>query len=155
MESNTEVKKISFFTIFLGVLQLTAGCIVGLLPPDKVQWYRGIVMAHLEFTANGVMLIVMGFIAREMLLPKKAFRAWFILLQAGTWLNGSAGLAAALSGSSSLQTPYANTSSPPPGGTGNQFVFIALVCCGITILLAFFITLVGLWRNYKMAKTTY
>lgn len=154
MESNTEIKKIRFYLMFLGVLQFTVGCVVGMLPPDKVSWYRGIVMAHLEFTANGVLLIVMGFLVREMQLSKKLFWLWFLLLQAGTWLNGTAGLVAGLTGSSSMQTPYANTVSPPPAGTGNQFVFAALAGCAITILGALVITLIGLWRKYKLERTT-
>ena len=54
-----------------GVLQITVGCLVGFIPPSAVAWFRGIVMAHIEFTVNGVLLVV------------------------GTWANGAAGIAAA------------------------------------------------------------
>ena len=44
------------WTLFLGVLQITVGCLVGFIPPSAVAWFRGIVMAHIEFTANGVLM---------------------------------------------------------------------------------------------------
>ncbi|MEK7793164.1 MAG: hypothetical protein AAB353_01470, partial [Candidatus Hydrogenedentota bacterium] len=43
--------------LLLGVLQITVGCAVGFIPPSAVQWFRGIVMAHIEFTANGVLMV--------------------------------------------------------------------------------------------------
>ena len=45
------------WTLFLGVLQITVGCVVGFIPPSAVAWFRGIVMAHIEFTANGVLMV--------------------------------------------------------------------------------------------------
>ena len=47
------------WTLVLGVLQVLVGCLVGLVPPDSVAWFRGIVMAHIEFTANGALVIVL------------------------------------------------------------------------------------------------
>jgi uncharacterized membrane protein HdeD (DUF308 family) len=49
------------WTLLLGVLQVTFGCIVGFIPPSAVQWFRGIVMSHIEYTANGVLMIAFGF----------------------------------------------------------------------------------------------
>ena len=54
------VSAIRRWTLLLGVLQITVGCLVGLIPPSAVQWFRGIVMAHIEYTANGVLMIAFG-----------------------------------------------------------------------------------------------
>src|SRR4051794_41179326 len=89
------------WTILLGVLQLTAGCVVGFIPPSAVLWFRGIVMGHIEFTANGILVIVFGLLVNELKLSAKWLKAWFITLQLGTWTNGLAGVAAAFLGSSS------------------------------------------------------
>ena len=63
------------------MLQITVGCIVGFIPPSAVAWFRGIVMAHLEFTANGVLLIAFGFLVRELNLGPAALKVWFAALQ--------------------------------------------------------------------------
>src|SRR5712675_1123112 len=93
------------WTLILGVLQITVGCVVGFTPPTAVAWFRGIVMAHIEFTANGVLMIAFGFLIKEMRLGPTALKAWFAFLQLGTWTNGAAGIAAAILGSSSNLMP--------------------------------------------------
>src|SRR5260221_13536950 len=93
------------WTLLLGVLQITVGCIVGFLPPSAVAWFRGIVMAHIEFTANGVLMIAFGFLINELRLGPGALRVWFATLQIGTWTNGAAGVAAAFTGASSKLMP--------------------------------------------------
>ena len=79
------------WTLILGVLQITVGCIVGFIPPSAVAWFRGIVMAHLEFTANGVLLIAFGFLVRELNLGPVALKVWFAALgirNVGKWSGG-------------------------------------------------------------------
>lgn len=73
MEKSLQSEKIRHQTLLLGVIQITFGCIVGFIPPDAVPWFRGIVMAHIEFTANGVLLLVLGFLVREKKLGSKTF----------------------------------------------------------------------------------
>src|SRR5258706_14595350 len=85
-------------TLILGVLQITVGCIVGFIPPTAVEWFRGIVMAHIEFTANGVLMVVFGFLVYEMRLNRTALIVWFALLQIGSWTNGLAGWGGGLGG---------------------------------------------------------
>src|SRR5712691_12967796 len=82
------------WTLVLGVLQITVGCIVGFIPPSAVAWFRGVVMAHIEFTANGVLMVVFGFLVKELRLSPAALKVWFATLQIGTWTNGAAGLVA-------------------------------------------------------------
>jgi hypothetical protein len=134
------------WTLFLGVLQITVGCIVGFIPPTAVAWYRGIVMAHIEFTANGVLMIVFGLLSGALGLGSGALRAWFATLQIGTWANGAAGVAAAFLGASSKLMPTLNEKFPPPNGTDHPLVTGTLMVCGITILAALFLTLYGLLR---------
>jgi hypothetical protein len=82
------METIRFWTLFLGVMQVAVGCLVGVIPPDAVSWFRGIVMAHIEFTANGVLMVALGLLVREMRLGNTTWRLWFVLLQIGTWCNG-------------------------------------------------------------------
>jgi len=74
-------ERIRFLTLLLGVIQVTMGCLVGLIPPDAIAWYRGLVMAHIQFTANGVLLVVQGFLLREMVLSPLLLRFWFVSIQ--------------------------------------------------------------------------
>ena len=141
----TDLKR---WTIFLGVLQVAFGCAVGFTPPTAVAWFRGIVMAHIEFTANGVLMIALGLLVGEMRLPPIAFKVWFTMLLVGTWTNGAAGLAAALHGATSKLMPTLNEKFPPPHGTDDPVVTGLLMTCGITIMVALLLTLAGLARGF-------
>lgn len=133
--------------LILGVLQITFGCVVGFIPPPAVAWFRGIVMAHIEFTANGVLMIAFGFLVRELCLNPTALKLWFATLQIGTWTNGMAGMAGAFIGASSKLMPTINEKFPPPHGTDNPIVTALLMLCGVTILVALLLTLYGLLRS--------
>lgn len=135
------------WTLLLGVLQITVGCCVGFIPPSAVEWFRGIVMAHIEFTVNGILMIVLGLLVRELSLNAPLLKVWFATLQIGTWTNGGAGLVAAFLGSSSKLMPTINEKFPPPNGTENMIVTGVLQLCGITIMIALLLTLYGLWAG--------
>jgi hypothetical protein len=132
--------------LVLGVAQVLFGCLVGFIPPTAVQWFRGIVMAHIEFTANGVLMIVVGLLARELRLGGGALKVWFWTLLIGTWTNGASGLVGAFAGQSSRLMPTLNEKFPPPGGSENPVVTGLLQVCGVTIVTALLLTLVGLAR---------
>ncbi|TNE75310.1 MAG: hypothetical protein EP334_10570 [Gammaproteobacteria bacterium] len=138
------------WTLILGVLQVTVGCVVGFIPPTAVEWFRGIVMAHIEFTANGVLVIVLGLLLNEMRLGSLTLKLWFVLLQVGTWTNGGAGVLAAYIGESSQLMPTISEKFPPPHGVDNPLVTTTLMICGVTILLALLLTLYGLLRGGKL-----
>jgi hypothetical protein len=140
------------WTLILGVLQITVGCVVGFIPPAAVAWFRGIVMAHIEFTANGVLMVAFGFVVRELRLSPAALKVWFATLQIGTWANGAAGVAAAFIGASSKLMPTLNEKFPPPHGTDNPIVSSSLKLCGVTIMVALLLTLYGLLRSETSVK---
>lgn len=135
------------WTLLLGVLQITVGCIVGFIPPSAVAWFRGIVMAHIEFTANGVLMIAFGFLVKELRLNSTALKVWFATLQIGTWTNGAAGVAAAFIGSTSKLMPTLSEKFPPPHGVDSPVVTNLLQLCGVTIVLALLLTIYGLLRS--------
>jgi MFS family permease len=135
------------WTLILGVLQITVGCLVGMIPPSAVAWYRALVMAHLEFVANGILMVVLGLLVRELRLPPLALRAWFVTLQIGTWTNGGAGIVAAILGASSFLMPTINEKFPPPHGLEHPAVTGILQVCGITVVAALLLTLYGLVRS--------
>jgi hypothetical protein len=135
------------WALILGVLQITVGCVVGFIPPPAVTWFRGVVMAHIEFTANGVLMVAFGFLVRELRLSPTALKVWFATLQVGTWTNGAAGLVGAFIGASSKLMPTINEKFPPPHGTDNPIVSGLLLLCGVTIMVALLLTLYGLLRS--------
>lgn len=141
------------WTLLLGVLQITVGCIVGFIPPTAVAWFRGIVMAHIEFTANGVLMVVFGFLVTELSLGPTLLKLWFVMLQIGTWTNGTAGVIAAFAGATSPLMPTLNEKFPPPQGTNHPLVSASLQVCGVTIMVALLITLYGLWRRPEATST--
>jgi hypothetical protein len=135
-----------WWTLFLGVLQVSIGCVVAFIPASAVPWYRGLLMAHLAYTANGVLMIVLGLLVREMRLGAGALRAWFAALQVGTWTNGTAGLVAAFAGASSKYLPSLNEKFPAPNGADHPVVGGLLVVCGLAMAVGLVLTLVGLAR---------
>ena len=140
------------WTLILGVLQITVGCVVGFIPPSAVAWFRGIVMAHIEFTANGVLMVAFGFLVRELRLSPLTWKVWFAMLQIGTWTNGAAGLAGAFIGASSKLIPTINERFPPPHGADNPIVSALLQLCGLTIMVALLLSLYGLFRARTLGK---
>jgi hypothetical protein len=146
--------KLKRWTLLLGVLQITLGCIVGFIPPSVVLWFRGIVMAHIEFTANGVLMVAFGFLVHELGLNAAALKVWFAALQVGTWTNGAAGVAAAFTGSSSMLMPTLNEKFPPPNGVDSSVVTGLLQTCGVTIIVALLLTLFGLLPSKGQEKNT-
>ena len=84
-------EKVRRWTLVLGVLQITVGCMIGFIPPSAVAWFRGIVSAHIELTANGVLMIALGLLVRDLRLSASLLKVWFALVQIGTWSNGAAG----------------------------------------------------------------
>lgn len=147
VDSNRFRETLKRWTLALGALQITVGCIVGFIPPSAVEWFRGVVMAHLEFTANGVLMVVFGLLVRELYLPNWALWVWFATLQIGTWTNGAAGVVAAFAGASSPLMPTLNEKFPPPHGTSHPAVSILLQVCGVFIMVALLLSLVGLLRR--------
>lgn len=138
--------------LLIGVAQVLFGCLVGLIPPTAVSWFRGIVMAHIEFTANGVLMTVIGLLTRELRLSAGALRIWFWTLVIGTWTNGSAGLVGAFAGQSSPLMPTLNQAFPAPDGDTNPLV-TGLLLCSITIVIALLLTVVGLARARRVQPT--
>lgn len=152
-DTNQLKAAIKHWTLFLGVLQITVGCLVGFIPPDAVPWFRGIVMAHIEFTVNGVLMVVFAFLVHELQLNSMALKIWFSTLQIGTWTNGAAGLAGAFMGASSQLMPTINEKFPAPHGLDNAIVTSLLMVCGVTILIALLLTLYGLFRAKTSSET--
>ena len=145
--SNNLKEKIRRWTLILGVLQITVGCAVGFIPPSAVEWFRGIVMAHIEFTVNGILMVVFGFLVNELRLSPLALKVWFVSLIVGTWANGTAGFIGAYIGASSKLMPTITEKFPPPVSGDNQVVTGMLLLCAITIMITLLLTLYGLLRS--------
>lgn len=136
--------RLRHWTLVLGVAQITLGCLVGLIPPAAVPWFRGIVMAHIEFTLNGVLMVAFGLLVADLRLRAGLLWAWFWALQLGTWSNGAAGLVGGVLGVSSVLMPTLNQRFPAPAGADHWAVTGLLQLCALTILAALALTLWGL-----------
>jgi hypothetical protein len=146
MELQNQLRK---WTLLIGVIQITFGCIVGFIPPTAVDWFRGIVSAHIQFTSNGVLMVVFGFLLTEMRLSDKLLKVWFAMVQVGTWTNGLALLMAAFLGASSTLMPTINEKFPPPNGIEHFLVSTTLKICGVTIMIALLLTIYGMVAKSK------
>ena len=149
MAADIEAFKLSLrrWVLIIGISQVLFGCLVGFVPPTAVPWFRGIVMAHIEFTANGVLMTVAGVLIPELRLPRLLLHLWFLTLLIGTWANGGAGVVAAFTGRSTTLLPTANKEFPPPLGVDNPFATALLLVTGLAIVVALLLTLVGLIRS--------
>ncbi len=136
--------QLRYWTLVLGVAQITFGCLVGLIPPTAVPWFRGIVMAHIEFTVNGVLMVTFGLLVADLRLRAGALRVWFWSLQLGTWSNGAAGLVGGVLGASSVLMPTLNRQFPAPAGADHWAVTGLLQLCALAILVSLALTLWGL-----------
>lgn len=147
-QSNDSLQeRLGRWTLILGVCQITVGCLVGFIPPSAVPWFRGIVMSHIEYTANGVLMIAFGFLLKETRLGSKGLWTWFASLQLDTWTNGTAGLVGGLLGYSSAMMPTINEKFPAPRGLDHPAVTGLLQLCGVTMMAALFLTLYGLFSR--------
>lgn len=156
MTSNPDRLKLDLrrWTLVLGVFQIAVGCAIGLIPPPAVAWFRGIVMAHIEFTINGILMVAFASLVMDLQLKPNALKVWFGALQVGTWTNGAAGLVAGFGGTSSTLMPTLNEKFPPPHGVTSPFVAGLLLVCAVTILVALSLTLYGLLRAGPPAVAT-
>ena len=154
MASEIDCLKVNLrrWALLLGVLQITVGCAIGFIPPSAVEWFRGLVMAHIEFTANGVLMVVFGMLVNELALSSNILKVWFATLQIGTWSNGAAGLVGAFIGSSSRLMPTLNEKFPPPNGVDSSFVTSLLLLCAVTIMVTLLLTLYGLLFSRSSEK---
>ncbi len=147
MTAETLQERLRSWVLVIGVAQVLFGCLIGFVPPNAVPWFRGIVMAHIEFTANGVLMIAIGLVARELRLGAVALRIWFWTLIVGTWTNGAAGVLGAFLGQSSRLMSTLNQTFPAPSGLDDPRVTGLLLVCGVTITIALVLSLVGLVRG--------
>jgi hypothetical protein len=135
------------WALILGVLQIFVGCAIGFIPPSAVAWFRGIVMAHIEYTANGVLMVVFGFLVNELRLSPTFLKIWFATLQIGTWINGTTGVVCAFLGYSSKLMPTINEKFPAPRGLDHPLPTGLLQFCGVAVMIFLLLTLVGLFRK--------
>jgi hypothetical protein len=130
-----------------GVGQVLLGCFIGCIPPPAVQHYRSIVTAHIEFTANGVLLCVLGLLMPNLNLGRGGKRFLEIMAYLGTVLNGSAFIVTAFTGFGTSLGHTTHQTFPFPKGIEGpipNLVTGMLLGCGVTIIAALVTALVGL-----------
>jgi hypothetical protein len=106
-------------------------------------------MAHIEFTANGVLMVAFGLLLPELQLGARSLTAWFVTLQLGTWFNGLAGVIGAFIGYSSKLMTTINEKFPAPKGLDHPLTTASLMLCGIAIMACLVLTLVGLTQRRR------
>ena len=133
--------------IFLGVVQILLGCIVGLIPPPAVLHFRSIVTSHIEFCVNGILLALLGLITNYMTLSDTMLVIMEISAYLGTFLNGTAFFVSALTGFGSPLAPNVHEKTPFPNGIEGGYSDLMtgmLMTCALFVILSLIIALIGL-----------
>jgi len=97
-------------------------------------------------------MIIFAFLVKELSLKPRLLKVWFWALQIGTWANGTAGIDAVISGSSSKLLPTLSEKFPPAYGMDNLLVTNLLHICGVAIIATLLLTLYGLLHSKDPAE---
>jgi len=142
MNGNDKTRRLMWHGIFLFLLGLLTGLAVPALTNPRMG-----VSAHLEGVLNGIFLIILGLIWRELRLTPSAATATFRIALYGTYANWAATLLAAILGTSRLT---------PQAGAGYsaavwQEVIVAFgqVSLVVAMLICCILVLTGLSTNRK------
>ena len=73
--------------VFLAVVQVLLGCLVGLIPPDAVVHFRSVLTAHLEFVQNGMLQGFLGLLVPRMGFSNTAFAIFEVLVSTDPGCN--------------------------------------------------------------------
>jgi len=134
MNGNDKTRRLMWHGIFLFLLGLLTGLAVPALTNPRMG-----VSAHLEGVLNGIFLIILGLLWRELRLTPRAATATFRIALYGTYANWAATLLAAILGTSRL-TPQAGAGHSATQwqeaivafGQGSLVVAM-LICCGFVL----------------------
>jgi hydroxylaminobenzene mutase len=149
MKESTPKKHQSDRLIFLGVLLLFFGLIVGLLVPIFANPRMGL-SSHIEGVLNGMLLILLGLIWHKVDLPVRWLTITFWLAIYGTFANWAGILIAALFDAGAMLTVAANGQEGPPVAEG--IVTFSLLSLSIAMLIVSAAVLVGLARSMRQAR---
>lgn len=144
MVSNTQTKQAEKL-IFLGLTLFLAGLSVGLFV-QNIANPRMALSAHLEGVMNGMFLVIIGVIWKQLVLSKSLLVITFWLLVYGTFANLVAVIIAAMTGFGKMM--------PIAGGHEGarviegliSFLLISLALC---MLAACIIVLIGFYKHMK------
>lgn len=134
----------------VGVFQVLMGCVVGLIPPPVTKHFRSIVTAHIEFTANGTLLAVLGLLTPYMKLSNNMFNVLEATAYLGTFLNGGAFFISAFTGFGTKLAPCLHEKFPFPKGTEGGYSTAMtgiLQVCAVNIITALSLATYGLVMN--------
>lgn len=131
-----------------GIGQVLLGCLIGLIPPPMVPHFRSLVTSHIEFTANGMLLSILGIILPYLALSNMLLFVLEITAYLGTFCNGFAFVIAGFTGYGTPLAPTTHKQFPFPNGIEGPMSDIVTGClfvCAVTIIVALSLTLIGLF----------
>jgi hydroxylaminobenzene mutase len=134
MNGDNKPRRLMWHGIFLFLLGLLTGVAIPALTNPRMG-----VSAHLEGVLNGIFLIVLGLIWRELRLTPKGATATFRIALYGTYANWAATFAAAILGTSRL-TPQAGSGHSAAFwqealvGFGQVSLALAMLICCLFVL---------------------
>ena len=131
----------------VGVFQVLLGCIVGLIPPPAVLYFRAIVTAHIEFCVNGTLLAVLGILTQYMSLSSGLFAVLELTAYLGTFCNGGAFLISGFTGFGTKLGPTINEKFPAPNGIEGGYseaITNCLLVCAVTVIISLILSIIGL-----------
>jgi len=145
----TRIKKIqSNRLIFLGVLLLFFGLIVGLIIPVFANPRMGL-SSHIEGALNGMLLIIFGLIWYKVDLSSRWLEITFWIAIFGTFANWFGLLIAAIFNAGKMLTVAANGQEGHPIAEG--VVYFSLISLSIAMLVVSVTIMTGLYRNIRKA----
>ena len=144
MVSNTQIKQ-SEKLIFLGLILFLIGLSVGLVVENMAN-PRMALSAHLEGVMNGMFLVILGLIWKQLILSKTLLIITFWLVVYGTFANLIAVIIAAVTGFGKMM--------PIAGGLEGMgaieglisFLLISLALCMLVVCI---IVLIGFYKHMK------
>jgi (hydroxyamino)benzene mutase len=146
IEKSMLKKHQSDLMIFLGVMLIFLGLIVGLFVPLFANPRMGL-SSHIEGVLNGIFLIALGLIWLKIELSAVWLKTTFWLVVYGTFANWFCMLIAAVFNAGRTLTIAANGQKGPPIAEG--IVTFLLISLALAMLITCVTVLIGLTRNMR------
>jgi hydroxylaminobenzene mutase len=147
MENNSQAKQANRL-IFLGLLLFLLGLIVGLFV-QNMKNPRMALSAHLQGVMNGMFLMILGLIWKQLALSKALLNTTFWLAVYGTFANLIAVIISAVTGTGKMM-PIAG--GQVEAGITDGLISFLLVSLSLSMLAVCGIVLTGFYRHMKLPR---
>jgi hydroxylaminobenzene mutase len=149
MESNAQTKQADKL-IFLGLILFLLGLMVGLFV-QQMPNPRMALSAHLEGVMNGLFLVMLGLIWKQLVLSATWLRVTFWLAIYGTFANLAAVLIAAITGYGKMMPIAGGKEGEGKTEAVISFLLVSLALCMMAVCV---IVLTGFYKKMKQSAVS-